>query len=122
VARALTYPDWRRSHWASLFVAIALATLLGSCVAPPTDFDAFLNESLGKLLSDTDYDWRLERVGGRSLVSKDGGAVVYRYTMRPSSCSWDVTIDSVSSLVLSWRYPTVEAAASCHTVPAWQGV
>ncbi len=108
----------------SFFVVIVVGLVMAmfGCAIERADFNAFLDRAIGNPLSTTDYDFRLDRTGGKSLVTQGDSVQTYRYQLPKSDCAWEVDIQKQTTIVLRWRYVSDVARNACNNLPARRGV
>lgn len=107
---------------AAVLPLILAAIASSGCAIERVNFDAYLDRSVGRSLSDVDFDLMLSGVGGRQLIGERDEVQTYRFTLPKSSCAWEVDVQKKSRVILRWRYISDEARGACNDLPASRGV
>jgi hypothetical protein len=90
----------------------AIAAILGGC-AMTFSIEPQLIESVGVYVGESRMALNAR---SRTLISDDGRRRVMRYS-HAGKCEYILDMDSQTFVVLSWRYTSEEAAASCRAQP-----
>jgi hypothetical protein len=101
-------------------------TILGllACVSARFDFDGYLNSSLGKALSESQYDRYATQFMSpkKLLLEEDQNTYTFRYWYKQSACAWDIDVEKKTNLILRWRYSSKKASEDCRNLPARSNV
>lgn len=97
------------------------ALMVSACAIEKLDMDTYLNRSVGKPLSEAQFDENNDP-RRRVLLAESATTQTYRYSvLGPVACAWTVEIDKKTNLVLGWKYVSREAEDSCRNLVARRG-